>query len=279
LNRQDEGPEIRRFRWLGSEAPHLDVPVVARCGHVVIGCYGGHTEAGADRNEDGALVWCAGDGAWEFATLLDAHASAESAGLVMTAMEAEETAIRATLSQPAGRGFGSLQEVLLARFGSDAFRAQCRSVQGETACLICARKAQFLWWLSIGDCVVYLFHPELARLGEFALNQRSFFEWIGRANTFDLPVPCYTTGVRELRRGRNRILMVTDGLLECGSRLFEKPAELYRRFMTGNQGAELDLEGAVAGVLAQVREERGRDSASVIAWSCRVAKSGLQPSA
>ena len=84
---------IRWFRWLGSEAPHLDAPFMATCRHVVIGCYGGNTGAGATRNEDGALVWCAGDGSWEFALLLDAHGSAESAALVLTAVEAEATAL------------------------------------------------------------------------------------------------------------------------------------------------------------------------------------------
>ena len=45
----------------------------------------------------------------------------------------------------------------------------------------------------------------------------SFYEWIGNVNTFDLPVPCYSTGIRELRNGKNRIVMVTDGVLECGN--------------------------------------------------------------
>src|SRR5437899_4608688 len=157
LSRQDDGPEIHRFRWLGSEAPHLDAPVVARCRDVVIGCYGGH--AGADKNEDGALVWCAGDGSWEFAMLLDAHASAESAGLILAAVEAEERAVTSALSQPVETAFAALQECLMTLFRSAEFRARCRRVQGETACLICARKEQFLWWLSVGDCLVYLFHP------------------------------------------------------------------------------------------------------------------------
>ena len=218
------------FRWLGSDAPHLDAPFITACRDMVIGCYGGCTAAGATRNEDGALVWCAEDRRWEFALLLDAHGSAESAGLVLAAIEAEAETITASLSQPVESAFSSLHRHLLALFQSPAFREQCAHVQGETACLICARKNRFLWWLSIGDCLVYLFHPELARLGQFALNQRSFFEWIGRANTFDLPIPCYATGVRELRAGLNRIFMTTDGLIECGSRPFEDPHRLYAIF-------------------------------------------------
>ena len=275
---QDDRPEIRTFCGLGSEQPHLDAPVVARCGDVVIGCYGGHTGAGAAGNEDGALVWCAGDGAWEFALLLDAHASAQSAGLVLAAVEAEKDALTALLAQPVETAFASLQDHLLTLFRSSGFRSACDRVQGETACLICARKAQFLWWLSIGDCVLYLFHPELARLGQFALNQRSFFEWIGRANTFDLPVPCYASGVRELRRGQNRIVMTTDGLLECGTRPFERPLELYRLFEPQSHGAEVDPEASVRTALARVREERGRDGATMVVWSCEIGADGLQPS-
>ena len=166
----------------------------------------------------------------------------------------------------------------MALFRSTDFRAQCRSVQGETACLICARKAQFLWWLSIGDCLVYLFHPDLARLGQYALNQRSFFEWIGRANTFDLPIPCYATGVRELRAGLNRVVMTTDGLIECGSRPFEDPHRLDAIFNPEDQGPHADLEASTVAALSRVREERGRDSATVIAWDCSIAKGGLRPS-
>jgi hypothetical protein len=263
------------FRWLGSDAPHLDAPFTTTCRDVVIGCYGGCTAAGASRNEDGALVWCAADGRWEFALLLDAHASADSAALILTAIEAEAEAITACLSRPVETAFASLHQHLLALFQSSPFREQCRRLQGETACLLGARKDRFLWWLSIGDCVVYLFHPELARLGQFALNQRSFFEWIGHANSFNLPVPCYATGVRELRAGQNRIVMTTDGLLECGTRPFEDPRHLYDLFGPEHEGVEASVQSA----LARVHQERGRDSAAVIAWGCAIKSGGLQPAA
>jgi serine/threonine protein phosphatase PrpC len=265
---------ILSFRWLGSEAPHLDTPVITTCRDVVIGCYGGHTGAGASRNEDGALVWCAADGSWEFALLLDAHASADSAALVLTAIGAEAEAIAACLSRPIETAFASLQQHVLALFQSSPFREQCAHIQGETACLLGARKAQFLWWLSVGDCVVYLFHPELARLGQFTLNQRSFFEWIGHANSFNLPVPCSATGVRELRAGQNRIVMTTDGLLECGTRPFEDPRRLYELFGAEREGVEASVQSA----LARVHQERGRDSATIVAWGCRTEASGLQSS-
>ena len=173
--------------------------------------------------------------------------------------------------------FSSLHRHVLALFHSPVFREKCARVQGETACLICARKGPFLWWLSVGDCLVYLFHPELARLGQFALNQRSFFEWIGRANSFALPVPCYATGVRELRGGQNRIVMVTDGLLECGTRLFEDQRELYQLFAPRHLDAAVEV--GVREALARVHQEQGRDSATVIGWSCQIEEGGLLPSA
>ena len=83
-----------------------------------------------------------------------------------------------------------------------------------------------MWWFAVGDCVLYLFHPELGALGQYALNQRQFFEWIGRVNTFWGSVPSFTVGTRELRGGLNHIVMLTDGLLEFGNRPFENPEVL-----------------------------------------------------
>ena len=49
-----------------------------------------------------------------------------------------------------------------------------QKIKGETACLLCVRKENYIWWLSIGDCLVYVFHEELHKLGQYALNQRHF---------------------------------------------------------------------------------------------------------
>jgi serine/threonine protein phosphatase PrpC len=265
-------------RWLGRDMPHLDAPFITTCRDVVVGCYGGCPATGANHNEDGSLIRCAVDGSWEFAMLLDAHGSAESAALVLSAVEAKVERMTASLSQPIESAFTSLQSELLALFQSSAFRERCEHVQGETACLFCARKERFLWWLSIGDCVVYLFHPELACFGQFALNQRSFYEWVGRANSFALPVPCFASGTRELRRGRNCILMTTDGLIECGTHPFEEPARLYGLFVPDQAAASENVETIVRAALRRVRQERGRDSATLIAWACHVQESGLQSS-
>ncbi|MEK4512079.1 hypothetical protein [Paenibacillus sp. FSL K6-2524] len=62
--------------------------------------------------------------------------------------------------------------------------------------------------------MAYLFHPDLAKFNQYGLNQRQFFEWVGQVNTFDLSVPCYTSGRRQLRYGSNYIVLATDGVLE-----------------------------------------------------------------
>jgi len=254
--------KIDTFSWLGSDEMHLDVPSISLCGDVVIGCYGGRISAGANKNEDGALVWCAADDSWEFAVIIDAHYSVESAELLLEAVEGQFDGVAEALSQPVQRAFASLHGLILSMFTSPDFRARCSKVEGESSCLICARKDGFLWWLSIGDCVVYLLHPEFARLGQYALNQRSFHEWVGYRNTFDLDVPCYTSGVRQLGDGSNIVLMATDGLLECGRRPFEDPAQLYKAFSKSS-----NLAANVEAALKKVHQERGKDSATVITWS------------
>jgi serine/threonine protein phosphatase PrpC len=249
------------FRWLGSDAAHLDEPCVSACGDVAIGCYGGSTAAGAETNEDAALVWRAAAEGWTLAMLLDAHRTAQSAALVLEAVESARGEIAAALAGPAEEAFPALHRALADRFRDEAFRARCRRARGETACLVCAQKEQYLWWLSVGDCLLYLLHPELAQWGQYALNQRQFYEWIGRVNTFDLAVPCYSTGTRELRRGVSHVALVTDGVLECGDRPFAAPEALYAA-LTG----EGSLQANVRALLQRVRLEGGRDSATIVCW-------------
>ena len=263
--------------WLGQREPCLDQPIVTHCGAVVLGRYGGCRAAGANKNEDGALIWSAADGAWEVAAIIDAHASSESAALVLDAIAAQAAPVAALLAQSVAVALPAVARHFSDLFASDALRAACRRVAGETACLLCVRKDQFVWWLSIGDCIAYVLHPELARIGQFALNQRQFFEWIGRVNTFDLPVPCYTTGVRELRGGHNTLLLATDGLLECGTRPFQEPQALYRIFSVESD-ATPDLAAQVTALLQRVHRERGRDSATVIAWAYANPHAAAMPS-
>jgi serine/threonine protein phosphatase PrpC len=249
------------FRWLGSENAYLDTLFTTSCGDVIIGCYGGSTLSGAHRNEDAALVWCGTDGGWKFAVILDAHKTAQSAELVLNTIELEQEKITKILSQAVEAAFPLLHQFLVGSFSSETFRRRCKQIQGETACLVCVQKEQFLLWFSVGDCLVYLLHSELAQFGQYTLNQRNFFEWIGQVNTFDLPVACYSSGVRELRQGESCIVMVTDGLLECGSRPFENQQYFYEVFTSPCR-----MEANVRNALQKVREARGGDSATVIHW-------------
>jgi serine/threonine protein phosphatase PrpC len=151
-------------------------------------------------------------------------------------------------------------------------------VRGETACLICTQTQQFLFWFSVGDCVAYVLHPEFARLGQYALNQRQFYEWIGRANTFDRQVPCYTSGVRELRQSDHVIALITDGLLECGARPFADPQTLYDSLTSRNIHGLITLESNVGNVLQRVHAEQGQDSATIVAWQYVGNQTGASPS-
>lgn len=257
--------QVVSFRWVGSDESFLDRPALAECGSVVIGRYGGRISSGATRNEDGALVWCDVAGAWEFAALLDAHFSAESAALIVTTLEAERPRLLAALALPVESAFRVLQETLLAIFSDRAFRARCHEVQGEASCLIAARKGAYLWWFSVGDCLAYFLHPEAAHLGQFVLNQRVFFTWIGEHNTFDEPVPCFSTGTQRLYYGESLIALSTDGVFESIPAFYDEPASLLDML----DGDGQPLAQGVSRILTAVHNAHGRDSATLLAWRVR----------
>ncbi len=264
---------LSAFSWLGCEHLYLDQPGTTKLDDVVIGRYGGCTDAGACKNEDGALVWRNAHQGWVFAVLLDAHAGSDSAAAVLTLIEETREDLVRDLALPVEKTFSSLQDHLLGAFSAPSFLNKCRSLEGETACLICAQKGKYLWWLSVGDCVLYLLHPELAALGQYALNQRQFFEWIGRVNTFAGSAPSFTVGMR-LRGGPNHIVMLTDGVLEFGNRPFETPNVLAEVVSSHAPS----YEKAVQKLLDEVHKGGGRDSATVICWGCNNTESVAYPS-
>ncbi|QUL56246.1 protein phosphatase 2C domain-containing protein [Paenibacillus tritici] len=264
---------IHKFSWVGSDEMYLDHPTTYAHKSMVIGRYGGNTAAGADKNEDGAYVLSEPGGGWEWVMLLDAHHTAESAELLIRTIDNEADEIIRLLALPVQQAFRALEEFLLSIFTSEAFISECKQVTGETACLICVRMENYLWWFSVGDNSLYVLHPELAARGQYLLNQRNYYEWIGFVNTFAQPVACYSSGIRELRQGRNVIVLTTDGLLEVGARVMEDPRRLYLAF-TGEE----DLEKCVDKVLAGVHEQLGRDSATVVAWSYYNSREAAMPS-
>ncbi|EAO52552.1 hypothetical protein RBTH_08188 [Bacillus thuringiensis serovar israelensis ATCC 35646] len=74
--------------------------------------------------------------------------------------------------------------------------------------LTMCKKRKYIWWLSIGDCLVYVFHEELHKLGQYALNQRHFYEWIGNVTHWITLFWVISSVFRELRTGRTRIVML-----------------------------------------------------------------------
>ncbi|MBU9674469.1 protein phosphatase 2C family protein [Planococcus sp. CP5-4] len=259
------------FNWVGSEKHFVDQLDIRQIGPVAVGRFGGNSTAGQTKNEDGCLVWANAREDWEFTVLLDAHQTAESAELVVAEIGRLKTLITEALKSPVKQAFSQLSEILLASFESERFKTACSEVQGETAVLCTARKGKFLWWLSVGDCLVYLFHPELEALGEMQQNHRSFYEWIGKANTFELPVPCFSTGAKELRKGVNHILMTTDGLVECPNTDFSNPLEVAKRFEVAS-----NIEGVQA-LLQEIKEKEVRDSTTILSWMIEVESEATRP--
>lgn len=262
------------FSWVGSQAHFVDTTDVLQLGKIVVGRFGGNSIAGQYKNEDGCLVWFNEHQDWEFAILLDAHKTAESAELIIKLFENAETEVKHLLSLPAEhQTFKKIEEKVLSLFLSEEFLSACRNVKGETACLIVARKDQYVWWFSVGDCVLYLFHQELAALGQYQLNQRQFYEWIGEVNTFELDVPCYSIGIRELRTGKNRLFLTTDGLIECPNEPYSNPARIYHSFTDPEED-----ERVVTSMLENIKYHHVRDSTTIITWKVDVSKEAARPS-
>ncbi|AWE07720.1 protein phosphatase [Lysinibacillus sp. 2017] len=203
------------FSWVGSEQDFVDKLSVVQLNHILVGRYGGNSDAGQYKNEDGCLVWYNEKEDWEFVIILDAHNTSESAKIILEQFNKEKYLIKSLLSSSAiHQTLKRLEDKILNMFQSEEFLSVCREVKGETACLIVVRKGKYVWWFSVGDCILCLFHQELAALGQYQLNQRQFYEWVGQVNTFEQEVPCYTIGRRELRQGENRLFLTTDGLID-----------------------------------------------------------------
>lgn len=256
--------------WSGSEAPFIDHIQVDNMEQIVFGRYGGNSAAGACKNEDGFFIMRADD--WELAMILDAHDTDESAQLLVHSLVNRRVEVNRILSQSTGEAMKSFESYLLALFSSEEYRTACKQVRGEAACLLAVRKENYVWWFSVGDCLLYIFHEEFHELGQYACNQRRFYEWIGQVNTFDREVPGYSSGIVELRPGKNQLLLLTDGVIECGERYFENPKNLYHQFQK-SQTTPFHVET----ILQFVHGSEGRDSATVIAWEVENYSSATYP--
>lgn len=261
---------MNNLSWVGSEKDFVDRWDVLWINHVVVGRFGGNSSAGQTKNEDGCIVWQAED--WEFAAILDAHKSAESAELVIRTVDYHKEALSQILSFEGHLDCKQLERKLLEIFQSEDFLDACRNVEGETACLLVVRKGNYIWWFSVGDCLVYLFHPDLIAMNQYQLNQRQFYEWIGQVNTFEKAVPCYSSGTRELRKGTNIIFMTTDGLVECPGEPYSNPQNLVATL------DEEKLDESISQLLVEIENRNVRDSTTILSWTIEVKEEGSIPS-
>jgi hypothetical protein len=257
--------------WSGGGDPCLDGPRVDAVGRVVVGLCGGNAAFGAKKNEDAALVWTGED--WVFAVLLDAHASSESADALLELFEHGRAELMVLLGRPEPSHILDVQAAVSGLLLSNRSLERMAKVRGETACLVCYQRGKYLMWLSIGDNSLYLLHPELQRLGQYTLTARNYFEWIGERSSLALDVPCFSSGIRELRQGINTIALVTDGVLEVAHRPYEDAARLSRDLVS-----PAGLQASVGGMLAEVHRLGGTDSATVIAWQVDNREPALMPS-
>lgn len=249
------------FNWVGNRESFVDEPSIIELGNMIIGRYGGNSSAGQYKNEDGCFVMSNPEQDWEFVILLDAHNSSESAELIVEAFSQIKGDVQVALSLSTNEAFQNLQHITLNLFQSEDFLEACQRIKGETACLIVARKGNYCWWISVGDCLFYLHHPELSSLGQYQVNQRHFFEWIGQVNTFSQAVPCFSSGAKELRKGVNHLLMTTDGLVECPGEPFIDPKAIFGEFSNSSN------KDGVSRLLDRIQANNVRDSTTIISWA------------
>lgn len=95
---------------------------------------------------------------------------------------------------------------------------------------------------------------------------------MGKESTFHKKVPTYSTGVKELRRGTNHILLTTDGLLECPNTSYHKPENIFEKFKG------MDVTSGVHVLLRDIQLNNVRDSTTIISWSIDVVERGTLPS-
>ena len=91
-------------------------------------------------------------------------------------------------------------------------------------------------------------------------------------NTFEKAVPCFSSGVRELRKGINHIFMTTDGLLECPGEPFSDAMDIAN-IVEANQ-----LEFAFSQILSEIEKNNVRDSTTMIGWTVENPQQGSIPS-
>ncbi|MFD0768803.1 protein phosphatase 2C domain-containing protein [Bacillus sp. CGMCC 1.60114] len=251
---------VHTFKWTGDEKAYLNEIHVEKLGPLSIGLYGGNTEAGASTNEDAVLAWCDPQRTWEFVMIFDAQSTIERAKLIIDIICKRKEKLLQLFTYPSHLVFHHTHMYLLSLFTDEKLIEESERIQGQISCLICLRKGKFVYWLSVGECFVYLFHPRLLQCDQGRLNKRQCYERIGRKNIFSAGTPCFTSGVRELQEGINHIVMATDGIMEYGERIFEDDHLLY-------QSLYVKDSLHVGHVLDQIDYCKKTESATIIGWS------------
>lgn len=224
-------------------------------GQVTIGLSGGMGQR--DKNEDGVFVSGLVD---PVVAIFDGHTSDDS---VVRCIDALKTLDFNYQEMEISQAFKAFEETIQGLLQD----LKTQDLLGETAAMFVYQREGYLSWISVGDNSLYLFHPEWMALGQYRLNQRIFYQWVGKANSIQLDVPCYERGTIELRAGMNRILMITDGILEIQGRPFEDHEHLYQTLIHGGPEA----------LLEEVLRRHGRDNASLVTWTVDNPRQPLRP--
>jgi len=256
--------------WYGNKEKYIDTVNIKEFHNITMGCFGGSSERGAYKNEDGYIVAKPTDNS-AFVVLLDAHTTDSSAKYFINKLADKIDEIIKICRKSTEDAFPELQNFITNFIKSEELKNECEGLIGETALLICFQKEEFLWWLSIGDNSVYVFHREFNELGQYKVNQRIFYQWIGQKNSIGLKVPCYTSGTLELRAGVNKILLLTDGVLEIDGRPYEDNNKLKHVFR------ESSLDKSTGIVLEEVQRRKGADNATMLSWMTNCKHQPLTP--
>ncbi|UOE95892.1 protein phosphatase 2C domain-containing protein [Alkalihalobacillus sp. LMS39] len=265
--------KVEQWSWVGDQRDFIDAPHVFSQQHISIGRYGGNSAAGQMKNEDGCLVWSHLIQGWEFSIVVDAHHTSESANLIIQYIkENEEVLLQIFSYNNVEKMFTQLDAKIISLFQSELFLRRCERVRGEASCLLVARKENYVWWFSVGDCVLFVFHNDFAALQQFQVNQRQFFEWIGKENTFAQTVPSYSHGIRQLRKGWNTLFLTTDGIIECPTEPYNNPVLIQKELEQDS------LEEGVQTLFETIRKNNVRDNTTLITWKVYVEEEGMKPS-
>ena len=102
------------FCWVGSQESFVDKENIKYIDYVLVGRYGGNSNAGQYKNEDGCLIWVNKNEDWDFVIILDAHNTAESAEKVLELFENEKIQIKLLLSlETTHKTFKKLKDKIL----------------------------------------------------------------------------------------------------------------------------------------------------------------------